>query len=629
MFGHASLPARNYLYPASAPLEGHNAALEQLYLAHRYRNKLCELERGPRDLKPGEYPGRRARVQTTIDTMEPRLVSFTAELDQATAEVDRLLAEKKRKNAASRKQEKDPALKQQLAEARLRVKEIRERIKDLKQATFARSDVREALQAVEEENAELRRAARKASRLYSSTYMTVEADAGSMRSGAPPEFTRYEGEGRLTVRSQQGLSWADIESGNSTVLQLLPPQPTPHTRNTRWSQPHHTNWHVLRFRVGSDAGAKPIWCTVRINVNDKQTPPPTAKIKWAYLIRRVIGGEKLAGGKLSGRTLDNGKLERVDRQRYVHAGRVEWSVMFSLTDATGWAKSDTAGGGVCAINTGFRSVPGGLRVATVAGDDGWEQSFLLPEDRIDRVAKARSIQGYRDVNFDAIRGTLLAFRQSDRPRPDWWQEETESLHQFRSKSRLAALIVTWRSDRFAGDEEIFALAEAWRKRDSHLGRYAQGIMDGFSHGRQHLYRNWAAQLRRRYHTIVIGQTGLKDLAAKQEEDDPGSSLRDMARLAAGSYLLQYLREGFAEVVDGAAIFKALCTPGANLATLREEHARLVAATQVCHACGQRNHYDAAPAVNHTCQHCGETWDQDVNHCRNLLQWYSSQLAVSS
>ncbi len=40
-------------------------------------------------------------------------------------------------------------------------------------------------------------------------------------------------------------------------------------------------------------------------------------------------------------------------------------------------------------------------------------------------------------------------------------------------------------------------------------------------------------------------------------------------------------------------------------------------TQTCNVCGLVSTFAARQALGHTCE-CGARWDQDFNHCRNLL-----------
>jgi transposase len=42
-------------------------------------------------------------------------------------------------------------------------------------------------------------------------------------------------------------------------------------------------------------------------------------------------------------------------------------------------------------------------------------------------------------------------------------------------------------------------------------------------------------------------------------------------------------------------------------------------TETCHACHRLCEFERAKHLRHECEHCGVTWDQDHNACRNALR----------
>jgi hypothetical protein len=317
MFGHPSLPTISFQFAAKEPKAGLPLVLDQLRAAHRYRNKLCELELE-----------RREEVHETVEKLEPRLAELRGAIECAKAALAEATRAKKAANAEARRHKADKALVAAEREARQRLKAIYMEEKALRAATFGREDVKAALKVVEERHCQEQRAARAESQLYWGTYLTIEHGCTSMRSGPPPKFLRWDGYGQLSLQIQGGLTWEQIAGGRDSRIRLTPPQSD------------LPAWHLLWFRIGSKEG-KPVWTVVPVKITRK--PPPTAKAKWAYLQRRVIGQEVTAKDR-----------------RYCHAGRIEWFVMFSMSDAGGWAKPDLADQGVVAINCGFRRVEGGL-----------------------------------------------------------------------------------------------------------------------------------------------------------------------------------------------------------------------------------------------------------------------------
>ena len=106
MFGNASQPSLNYSYHAKAPAENADLAYEQLRAAHRYRNKLCEIELE-----------RRAAVESALTELFPGLMELEKSLSIADAEVETLVGVAKSANAASKKLVADPLTKARIKAA--------------------------------------------------------------------------------------------------------------------------------------------------------------------------------------------------------------------------------------------------------------------------------------------------------------------------------------------------------------------------------------------------------------------------------------------------------------------------------------------------------------------------------
>ena len=96
----------------------------------------------------------------------------------------------------------------------------------------------------------------------------------------------------------------------------------------------------------------------------------------------------------------------------------------------------------------------------------------------------------------------------------------------------------WQANRFAGDEQIFAVIcgnneicrdmetgevvrnkhgepcrnTSWMTRNSHLSRYYMGIRDNFGLRRRHLYRDFVAMLAKDYGRIIVEKLNLRPSA---------------------------------------------------------------------------------------------------------------------
>jgi predicted RNA-binding Zn-ribbon protein involved in translation (DUF1610 family) len=296
--------------------------------------------------------------------------------------------------------------------------------------------------------------------------------------------------------------------------------------------------------------------------------PRDAEIKWVYLTARRV------------------------------ACHTQWAVCFVLARAAGWRKMDFADGGRVAVDLGWRLVPGGLRVAYWCGDDGDEGEVVISHRDVSRWTKADDLRSIRDQRFNLACDALTDWMQGRDGLPDWIVEKTAHLRQWRSAARLASVVLAWRNVRFDGDVEIFAMMEAWRKKDKHLYEWQENQRRKAIAWRDNLYRNLAATLSRQYKTVVMEDANWREIGERPGVGDPaGNPVAARNRTIASPGLLRrFLRERFAEYVE----------------------AKSENTTQRCHACGEIMGVNASVQVVLTCPHCAERADQDQNAARNLL-----------
>lgn len=562
---------KNYVYGQSRDPEPQHAeaALEQMRAAHRYRNTLVELELA-----------RRSAVEAALRERYPRLAALDAEIAAAEAAAAEVMRRIKAANAQERRRRVGDGAKEELATIKASKKLLYAERKALRADAFADT----SLAAIEEQHKARHKAARAACGVYWGSYLRIEQAAEKFREGAPPRFLRFDGSGACGVQLQGGLLWDDLLAGTDTRARLI----------ARGGKDYD-----LWYRIGThEGGREPIWCVLPLCLH--RHPEPGARVKELAVFRRVIGSESLTS----------------DGRRWVHGGRVEWSAMFTCDEP---ARKTPSRGGMVGIDVGWRMMPdGSMRVAYYYGEHG-EGDLRIPAADLVAVSKAQSIQGFRDRDFAACVAGVLAWKQSGVTLPEWFVERTTTLHAWRSKAALAALAVEWATQPIDGDDAPWCGTDcwgphestrlggwpcvreavlAWRRRDGHLARYAQGLLDGFAARRKDRYRNFAAQLAAIYDSCAIEKIDLRETIARpaaDEADKTCDAMRHNQGLAAVSTLLTYLREKM-DAVKVAA-----------------EHT-----TTDCHACGQRCEWDSATELRHTCEHCGAEWDQDANAARNIL-----------
>lgn len=561
MFGHDSQPSLIYSYGASAPHEGRDLVDQQFRLANRYRNALCEIE-----LR------RRERVDNAVREFSPRLAEVETLIAETEATLETIRGEIKAANAKARGKVDDPLRKARAKELRNTLKQLRAERKELRADAFsADSPLKATLKRIDDDSYAEQKAAYKTfgdEGLGWGTRLAVGQSCGSFRSGAPPRCKRYDGTGRIAVQLQGGLSVEDALAGYDTRLRI--------TRSADALSPRELgarSYVHVWLRIGSQ-GREPVWA--KLGVVFHRPLPDDAAIKWVYL------------------------------HRYPRADRDEWKLSVVISREDGWAKPDNSFSGACGVDVGWRMVDAGLRVAYWVGDDGASGELIIPHADVSRWSKAESLTGIIDREFNAARDRLadwlLTNASGVRVDDGNWAailSATEHIRQWRSVERLERVIVRWRDQRFDGDSEIFAAMEAWRKQSKHLRIWRDNQRSKAINWRDNLYRNFAAMLTRRYHTVAVEDANWSNLARLKPaelEDASDAASREYRRVASVGRLIQVLSERASSVLR-----------------VDSKHT-----TKRCHACGELEEFDAAVELVHTCGYCSDCWDQDANAALNLL-----------
>ena len=597
---------RNWSFGAKKPIENLELCSEQIYLAHRYKNALVELELERRqayhDLHALHLPelenlqAWEATLAADVETLRAmiRRNRQIARGRTTAGEMGELLSETRDMLALVRAQRR-AAMSSQRGET------LQQALLDLEQCAASR-DNPGGHGAVCESCMNCRRKILRArSGLWWGCYLAVEDAASKFGEGPPPQFRRgcyadidgakrFVGDGKVSVQLQGGLKWTDALLGadNRFRLERMPVRDHPNAPRQPGSRRSERSFPAIAWlRIGSD-GRKPVWLKAPVVVH--RTPPEGSIIKWVHLCRKRIGTQ------------------------------TEWSLVITLAmPDPGPLRSH----GRVAVNPGWRKQPDyHILAATWIGEDGRGGQLFLPPDLVEKQSHAERLQALRDTLFDQIRSRLigwLAIYQGmhHRPLPDWLVHDTETLASWRSCGRLRNVAEHWRHHRFEHDGEVIGTRddpgwlEEWREKDKHLCDWMAHEMRKVQDRRRDLYRNLAAQLREHYDEVILGKTGswrkLARLPDETAEKGPVQEIRQNQRLAA---------PGFLEEVIANSRMKVIRVDAAN-------------ATRTCHACGSLENFDAARYVEHTCSKCGRTWDQDINHCLNLLRIASSEVVNES
>lgn len=484
---------RVYRYGLLPPTRGAEIVDEQLRLAHRYQNTLVEIERARREAV--------AQVMAAHDLTAPieaEIAALVAALDAERAAVAASRAERRARTPIS------PERKARIAQIREGLRHARGRLKAARAQAREDAALREALACINTEAKSRAKQARATCGVYWGTYLLIEqAMDAARRSVTPPRFRRWTGEGAVGVQIQGGLTVEDL--ADDTRLQLdMTPQPIP----GRQGKPRPR----VRLRVGS-AGRDPVWAEWPLIYH--RPLPAESVIKWAKVVRRRIGG------------------------------RDEWSLHLTIS-LPAEARTEVCGRGVVAVDLGWRQAHGTLRAG--GWSDGTESGEILIHSRVrgalEKVADLRSI---RDTALNGVRAALMEWRDAQETLAGELAERLRWLPQWRSPARFADLARWWRAHRVDGDEAIYAALEAWRIRDKHLWLYESHARRGAHARRRDAFRVLAAQLARRYDTLVVERLDLRAMAkipAPESERESHPKARRQRFDTAPSELRQALVNAF-------------------------------------------------------------------------------------
>lgn len=569
-----------YQYGILPPTQNAARVDEQMLLAHRYRNTLIAIERARRAVL------REAMRDADVERGEAMLARAQADVDRLTEEVN---AARKQKRSRAETEAQRVALRT----ARAYRWELVRCVRDARIAARKSEAVDAICDAINERASELRRGARALCGVFWGTYLLIEAADRASRSaplykdGLPndPHFVRWSGDGHVGIQYPHGLAADAVFGEADTTMRIDPIDPAVwYGRGVAFTTVH--------VRVGSHGPGrpKPVWASFPIKMH--RPFPPGAVIRRAE-IARVVEGPRVSA--------------EIGR-------RARWVINITLDAPRRERTNDPPKADAVAINVGWRVVPEGLRVLTWQGTDGAEGKLVLPPSLLGRMQSVQDLAGTRQNAFNAARAAIVAYLDSDAALPDWFRAETATIALWKSGERLTSLAFLWQTQRFPGDEAAYAALSAWRHHDCHLGQYELGRRGRTHRHRRELVRCLAAELARRYATVVHDDTDLRDFQDLPAPAAPGDvGQNETARLnrvrSSASATRLILQGTFAREGGSATKLSAR------------------AATIECHVCAHTEAFDAAAELCHTCAQCGTTWDQDENHVRVLLRRWRERPSV--
>lgn len=287
------------------------------------------------------------------------------------------------------------------------------------------------------------------------------------------------------------------------------------------------------------------------------------------------------------RPIPPGKIVQVVVSMEPEANRERWSAEFTVNEEP---SAPAHGIGTVAVNVGWRSRPAGIRVLTCV-DHEREWTVEMPPRIGEQLNKASSLREIRDRNQNAMVATVLPLLKS--ASVEWLPAAVEHAHAWSSHRRWHRLFLRLRADGFG---DTFPELRDWYHQDVHLWQWEAAQRRKAVNSRKDFYRTVAAGLSRKYDTVLIAKMD----RAKAATDKGAPEAAQHNRVQAATYDLEL------------SIMQAVTGRQGTVQILPSENK-----TKACHECGEVCDFDAKATVEHTCEHCGATWDQDINHCHNL------------
>jgi len=544
---------------------------DQFYYAHKYYNKLIELERKLHHDKKEFEKVCNPDLEQHYNAVSARELELSAALEQHT----------KSKVNAQDKLGSDE-LYTLVKTCRARLREAQKLLASERKKARATEQYKSALQTMNAFHIEARK------KLYNNTpvlfwgtknhcVQRVElAVSKRMEIGQPPMFQPWSRDGVLYAQVINGMDAASVFDCKHGVVQIET-LPRDHRDSKRFGKRFPA---LVRMRVGSD-GRKPIWCTVKASIHRKF--PPGSRIMAVQLIRR-------------------------QHMYYQHNDGLwhpydDYEIQFTLRIPEEPRKYDPAKSLCAAIDLGWRVREDGLRVGLWADSDGNKGEFMLPAIEFEMKSRAERIQSYRDIDMNECLKSVIEWRSTLDAIPEWLEKAgIKNVHAWRSVSALYRLLSVMEDNKEFAPAMLEVLRK-WRAREAHLQQYQRGLVWHQEARRLDYYRNLAAQFERKYNYVIFEDMLITDLRTDKEAEDETMSndqiknMRMYRNLSAIGLLRQCFVQKFGKpnVILGKTEFTTID----------------------CHSCGTRNDFDKRRLVM-KCTHCGIEIDQDYNAALNLL-----------
>lgn len=292
-----------------------------------------------------------------------------------------------------------------------------------------------------------------------------------------------------------------------------------------------------------------------------------------------------------------------------------------------------------AIDVGWRrKEDGDIRVAFLVDDNGNTKELSIPGKMMDGLKFCDKLSSAQDICHDqAIKVTTEWLKKEKQSLPEELQEMASHIHMWKSPKKLTMFTFKylnfvnmrdemleawqmWRDNRIARKMDLFDDLEAvtrwrnvnkpnipvmalyldiWRRKNVHLYNWKEGLVKRIIGHRDHIFKNFVAQIRSEYNVIIFENFDLRGFArnANEDEEKTPDRMHRIRNLASPGRLREIAKQSLGN---------------------RYIETEKINTTKKCHLCEFVNDFDNTKELIQTCNSCGESWDQDYNAGKNLL-----------
>lgn len=534
--------------------QGLDTMLAQIRLRNLYWNRLVDIEK----VYQATY---QAALEKQVELMGP----FTSRRQTALEQLEAAKTSVKEHRKVNRTRSVPAELAARVLVTREVYQQARDALKEAQKESREQQEVKDTLAQARKDRTEAVRLARGNSGLYWGNYLDVEFyyKTARQKKGYALKFKRTQPEdGTVSVWFQKGHPLEDMGLDSRLKIKLLPAEDYERPRKERRHKALVTRFQL---RLGTNPDRSPIY---------------------------------LEGDFVMHRPLDNGLIRHasVKRERLGRTYRYKLLVTVQTADIEMAPRE----GPVIGLDLGWRIFPDRIRVAYACSHDGtYEEEVSLGQAFLDRFETLRNLASIRDNRMNASKlrlRDLLAELTTAGQLPEWAQEETATLGQWRSNRRMWELLDRWERQRFPGDQAAWQALTDFVVQDQHLADWEANLRDKLLRRRRELYRVFAKQLVGRASEVRIEEFDLNRVIKQEDNLPPVEYYRTLASVS----------------VLRLAVEAAGVKYGVPVTRVDAKNT-----TQICNRCGELMDFDARAAVETTCPHCGRVWDQDANAARNL------------